>query len=773
MNFERDEIRESLKMTREHAQLRRTRTTLMIGTLGMAFGFIPGGSPLHAQPAVTPTVTMHGPDVRLDMELSAGRYGFSGKDGTIVSPDKTAGILLDGQPVSFRVDGPCTDIVCVLAGRNASGDRMGLTIRLSKNQAELIATPLGGPHEVRFMTGGAAPGFGLADLTVTGRGSNEGFDTDISGFKRKRSNDRPIGRQSSNFTIYPKQRFAQILVDPKFSVVESSAVQIVQGASKTAAPVSQFYFFGDPHQIYARYLAVRNTTGHRVLTPKYRAFGVGWEAFGALGYNTKQTAVSENIAEYLKRGYPLRWAVIGSGFWPNAPELSATTSFGMWNGEKYPDPLGLIDDLRKKDLDVLLGLRINFLVDGPFSKEGVAKGYFINEDGNPKVFSSSSFPKTPFHLLDTKNPDAVNWYVNLTRRWQAFGIRGFKEDLMLWSGTGDSWVFPSDGGQDRVDPVNEKLMNEGIMIIQMNSYLASNGDLHRINDFNYNQNQDRGPVNTLAFAYSGLPLTYPDVVGGTFANDDYMEDKFAQTRTSRMNIYMIRNAWWAALHAGMSVGVPPWSFSEETAEIVLRAARFHDQISPYIYSNAVRFSHDGYPWTMTPLPIAFPDDPNVYGRENSKQRGYQWMIGDALMATPLYGNDYDAATTRDVYLPAGKWMDFDTGKIYAGNQFLRDFRLPPGKTPLFVGGSGVTLENRDGKLVVCVYPVARSGTLELTLPNGKSFRLHLDERSTGSSWTQLHVRTGAGRQVAAIKSGHAFVFEPSEGTDYWLKMSGS
>lgn len=39
--------------------------------------------------------------------------------------------------------------------------------------------------------------------------------------------------------------------------------------------------------------------------------------------------------------------------------------------------------------------------------------------------------------------------------------------------------------------------------------ISSNGDLHRINDFNYNQNQDRGPVNALAFAYSGFPLVYP------------------------------------------------------------------------------------------------------------------------------------------------------------------------------------------------------------------------------------------------------------------------
>ena len=54
-----------------------------------------------------------------------------------------------------------------------------------------------------------------------------------------------------------------------------------------------------------------------------------------------------------------------------------------------------------------------------------------------------------------------------------------------------------------------------------NAYLASPADIHRINDFNYDQNQDRGPVNALALAYSGLPLIYPDIVGGTFGEGHF------------------------------------------------------------------------------------------------------------------------------------------------------------------------------------------------------------------------------------------------------------
>lgn len=47
------------------------------------------------------------------------------------------------------------------------------------------------------------------------------------------------------------------------------------------------------------------------------------------------------------------------------------------------------------------------------------------------------------------------------------------------------------------------------------------------------------------------------------------------------------------------------------------SARLHARLHPYIHSNAIKFHRDGYPHTMTPLPIAFPDDPRVHARENS------------------------------------------------------------------------------------------------------------------------------------------------------------
>jgi alpha-glucosidase (family GH31 glycosyl hydrolase) len=257
-------------------------------------------------------------------------------------------------------------------------------------------------------------------------------------------------------------------------------------------------------------------------------------------------------------------------------------------------------------------------------------------------------------------------------------------------------------------------MQQGKDIIERNGYLSVNGDLQRINDFNFDQDQDRGPVNALAFAYSGFPMVYPDIVGGTFG-----EQRFAIQRTQRMETYMMRNAQWASLHSSMAMGEPPWSFQTQTGQVMLGAAKLHQRLQPYLYALGIRASQDGYPWPMTPLPVAFPDDPLVYGRENNRVRGYEWLIGDSLLATPLYGNDYDTASSRDVYLPAGKWMDYDTGKLYTGGRLLPSFPLPVGKTPLFVGGPGIVIEREGQQIVARVYPIGGVAKESFLLPGAE------------------------------------------------------
>ncbi len=710
-------------------------------------------------------VDIRNENLTIRVEKAGFRYSFLAADGsTIVGSHAVSGLQL-GSPESpepvvqseylhsvkdqhyFNVatESGLTARVCIAA--------TGRTVQFS------IDADTESPIAIAARTGPASPGYGLGD-NVANWACPEGFrspvieghGTEITGF----SNDCvysevPLVRCVSNFVIYPKNGFGVVNIDPFIKIVRSTKDEVAQGSRSTVKMDKLFYFFGTPRQIYFEYLKARRLSGYGVMLPKYEFFGVGWEAFGALAWNTNQRTVTEDVDRYLDMGFPIRWMVVGSGFWKTGKKegpLAATTSFGMWDEELYPDPKGMIDHFHRRGLKFLLGLRMGFTAGGPFTQEGLEKGYFMTENGKARVFQIA-YPREPVYLLESQNPEAVQWYADLCGKW---GVDGFKEDLF---GYGKYYLR-----NDMLNPINAELMKRGYYVMGRNGYLGSQSDVHRIEDFNYDQDQDRGPINSLATAYAGLPFLYPDIIGGCFGGRT-----FEKEISERIKVYLVRNAQWASVHPSLSLGKGPWNYGDPKVEnVILNAAKLHDRLHPYIYSQAVRFCNDGFPWPMAPLPIVFYDDPQVDDRENSTIRGYQWMIGDALMATPLYGNDYETAATRDIYLPKGVWIDYDSGQRYTGPKLLKDFELPVGKTPLFAGGTGIVIEQEEDKLHCRVYPVTNEA---LTLFYDRDGSTSSTIRTKVHNWDDITVfDSTTGKKIKPELVRHAWQFQFIPGHDY-------
>lgn len=706
----------------------------------------------------------NGTGLEFVLEKEGFRYGFRRQgDGFMVPAHPEAGLLAGEsgdlkRSVSSEYHGK-TDGLHAFEVTLENGRTITVRMKFGPNAARFeLENPGGEAIAMALRGGGASPGYGLGDMVTNGwpRSAKKPptYQTDITGFESRdfRSVTGTAARMVSNFAIYPTRRFGLVNIDPGAKIVVSNEDGIMQGSRHARKLDALYYFFGTPAEIYAGFLKARNAHGFPVMKPSYDMFGVGWEAWGALAWNTSHQTVMADIDRYLEEGYPLKWAVIGSGFWPQQEErFKATTSFGMWDKEKYPDPDKLKQDFEDRDLRFLIGLRIAFLPGGPFTAEGVEKGYFLTKDGKPRPHTVG-FPKAPVYLLDVHNPGAVEWYVNLCEKW---GVDGFKEDLYRY----EAYPLPD----DKLDPVNIALKESGYDIIVRNAYLSSPGSLHRIEDFNYDMNQDRGPVNTLALAYSGFPLTYMDIVGGLFGGRD-----FDGVVSDRIKTYLMRNARTASLHPSMSMGKGPWHYKDPlVSQVLLESAKLHARLHPYIYSNAIKFHRDGYPHTMTPLPIAFPTDPKVHGVENSGDRRFQWMIGDALMAYPLYGEDYATAQTRDVYLPEGVWIDYDDGKRYTGPMLLEDFGIPVTKTPLFVGGTGIVIEAVEGEVVARIYPVAdQAGTTFY----GRDGETPSTIRIANPDWRNPEIiNLTTGEKIAREKVRHAHQFGLVEGHDYVVR----
>lgn len=649
------------------------------------------------------------------------RYAILNAAGKVLlAPNATSGIELLRSPVAgTQLISRNDSIVCFKVTNKVAVSAI-ITMDLHDSYFKMSIAYQGNRYPIEgsiiARTKGLSPAYGLADPAAF----RTPYSTEISGYKSGYFGALSDGKPSrlvSNFVIFPRQGVACINLEPGKKIVEVSKRELVKGTYYTTKMPALYYFIGSVRQIYQDYLKIRNEEGYKVYKPKYAWFGVGWEAFGTLGWYTNYRTVTEDVDHYLKLGFPLGWMVVGSGFWPDDPRYFATTSFGFWNKSKYPDPQKIIAHFHQEGLKFILGLRIAFIPHGPFTGEGIENGYFIQKDGLPRLFKVG-FPKQDCYLLDASNEEAVDWYMKLCDKWKASGVDGYKEDLYGYDING----LPD----DKLDPVNEALMDQDVYVMGRNGYVGSPMDISRYNDFNYNQGQDRGPVNGLAFAYSGFPYVYPDIVGGTgLANK-----RFGNIEKKKIGIYLMREARYAAVNPSLSFGFGPWNLdNDQVMKVCLDAAQLHDRLHDYIYSAAVRTYLTGFPYTMTPLPLAYPADSNTYYRENDKVRGYQWLIGDALMAIPLYGNDYGKSNTRNVYLPAGKWIDYDNGKGYQGPVLLKDFSVPVDKTPLLVGGTGFVVEKINEKLYGRIYPVGFKGQTNFTTRTEKRSQLFLSRVS--------------------------------------------
>lgn len=75
---------------------------------------------------------------------------------------------------------------------------------------------------------------------------------------------------------------------------------------------------------------------------------------------------------------------------------------------------------------------------------------------------------------------------------------------------------------------------------------------------------------------------------------------------------------------------------------------------------------------------------NPYAGFTTKEHKYQYMMGEAILVAPMFNGE----TSREVFLPEGKWYDFYTGE-FVGEQGV--ITISPGldKIPLFVKDGGI------------------------------------------------------------------------------------
>ncbi|SDI36966.1 Alpha-glucosidase, glycosyl hydrolase family GH31 [Actinokineospora alba] len=157
----------------------------------------------------------------------------------------------------------------------------------------------------------------------------------------------------------------------------------------------------------------------------------------------------------------------------------------------------------------------------------------------------------------------------------------------------------------------------------------------------------------------------------------------------------------------------PWRWAEPTLSINRKYLKLKMRLTPYLYSMSRVATETGTPSTRA-MVLEYPNDPVARGNETSQQ----FMSGDAFLVAPVTSD----TTVRDgIYLPAGTWTDYWTGKTYAGPGWLNGYNAPLDTLPLFVKGGGIVpmwpQMNRSGEkpATPITYDVYPRGTSTFSL----------------------------------------------------------
>jgi hypothetical protein len=196
----------------------------------------------------------------------------------------------------------------------------------------------------------------------------------------------------------------------------------------------------------------------------------------------------------------------------------------------------------------------------------------------------------------------------------------------------------------------------------------------------------------------------------------------AQTQVRDLQWKALTPAWmiisgWSKQTNNMK---QPWIFGEPYTAINRKYLKLKARLTPYLYTYSREAFDTGVP-TVRAMVLEFPDDPATW----SKRTQYQFMSGASLLVAPVYE---DSPIRNDIYLPAGKWIDYWDGAEFNGSTTLNGYAAPLEKLPMFV---------RAGAIIPMYPEMLYDGekpadpvTLDV-YPSGKSrFDLYEDDGST-------------------------------------------
>ena len=213
-------------------------------------------------------------------------------------------------------------------------------------------------------------------------------------------------------------------------------------------------------------------------------------------------------------------------------------------------------------------------------------------------------------------------------------------------------------------------------------------------------------------------------------------------------------------HSAKSAGLKKevWNFAPEHADILRSTIRQRYALAPYIYTMARKAYDEGIS-LCRPMYYEWPEASEAYAFRN------QYLFGDDILVAPVTALGKEGYATVKVWLPEGKWYEWQTGTMLDGGRTVeRTFALD--EYPVYVRAGAIlpmygdTVKNlnaNDEEILLTLFP-GGSGEFSLYEDNG-------DDKRYAAEFARTHlksVRNGNLLTVTVGKRTGAYCGMPAE-----------
>ncbi|MDE3066331.1 MAG: DUF4968 domain-containing protein [Verrucomicrobiota bacterium] len=448
-----------------------------------------------------------------------------------------------------------------------------------------------------------------------------------------------------------------------------------------------YYFINgpDPKRVIGRYTAL---TGRMPLPPLW-----------ALGYQQCRWSYYPESRVRLLADTFRQKQVPADGIWLDIHYMDDYKPF-TWDHRRFPTPKKMISDLRAQ------GFRVVTILDphppalkgyAPYDS-GIAGDDFVKlPDG--KVYEGPVWPSQagghPFSVFpDFSRPATRQWWGNLYKSLLDAGVAG------IWNDMDEPSVFDTPNGTMPSDVIfdNDGRPATSLEIHNVYGQLMSRSTFEGLGRLRPNKRafvltrssfaggQRYAAVWTgdatadwsslrqsvsmlLGLGVSGFPFVGSDIGGFVRMPSAELCTRWLQTAV-----------FYPFMRMHTELTTPdkePWSFGWRHEAVNKQAIELRYELLPDIYNVMHQASETGVP-AMRPLFLEFPDD------EHAAKIDDEFLFGSDLLVAPVL---WQGVGSREVYLPAGDWFDYWTGRRHAGPVTLH-VPVTLHSIPIFVRGGG-------------------------------------------------------------------------------------